>query len=126
MWLVSCWLSTRCRYGVPIRSAMCLQDIAIDISKNNIIKQLQYLYEGWLRKNFRSLASACLMSFRPSISLWLRFTTPMYPGEKKVELGIDYTISTNLFEEAAVCFLRCPAHLSRHPSNQAWWWHQWF
>ena len=24
MWLVSCWLRTRWRYGVPIRSAMCL------------------------------------------------------------------------------------------------------
>lgn len=24
MWLVNCWLSTRCRYDVPIRSAICL------------------------------------------------------------------------------------------------------
>lgn len=26
MWLVSCWFNTRCRYGVPSRSAKCLYD----------------------------------------------------------------------------------------------------
>lgn len=31
MWLVSCWFSMRCRYGVPILSAMCLHNQTINI-----------------------------------------------------------------------------------------------
>ena len=27
MWLVSCWFRVRCRYGVPILSAMCLDKV---------------------------------------------------------------------------------------------------
>lgn len=60
MWLVSCWLRTRCRYGVPILSAMCR-------------------YDGCDRKNLRSASNATFMSFLPSISLWDLLTTPIYP-----------------------------------------------
>jgi len=42
-----------------------------------------HLYERWERKNFRSEAIAARMSFRPSISFWLLFTTPMYPNKQK-------------------------------------------
>lgn len=73
------WLSIFCRRGVPIFSAMCL-------------------YAGWDKKNFLSASKAALMSFLPSISFWLRFTTPMYPGSeqrrilKKTEnLSSNYT-----------------------------------
>jgi len=32
MWLVSCWFSIRCRYGVPILSAMCLYNTTSRLS----------------------------------------------------------------------------------------------
>lgn len=53
------------RYGVPIRSAMCL-------------------YAGWERKKFLSAISAALMSFFPSISFWLLLTIPMYPNSHEI------------------------------------------
>ncbi|KAG7280115.1 hypothetical protein CRUP_003742 [Coryphaenoides rupestris] len=55
-------------YGVPMRSAKCR-------------------YPGWDMKNFRSAAMAALMSFLPSMSFWLRFTTPMYPGPRSGTTG---------------------------------------
>lgn len=43
MWLVSCSLRTRCKYGVPIRSAMCLWALK---NINNVRTQTQHSSVG--------------------------------------------------------------------------------
>ena len=48
-------------------------------------KMLTNLYDGLLRKYLRSAANAWVISFLPSISRWLRFTTPMYPAREFCE-----------------------------------------
>ena len=55
------------------------------------------LYEEWERKNFLSAAIAAVMSFFPSMSFWLLFTTPTYPGRNRRE---PFTIHSELLRNS--------------------------
>jgi len=46
IWLVSCWLSTRWRYGVPILSAMCLLNITAVIHSSHSKYMQSYYHKG--------------------------------------------------------------------------------